>query len=486
MKTSRRGFIAGMAGAAMLPAFGKTLRAEQAPRLLTVSKRTLEVNGKAASVFGLTGANGKPGLELMLNERFRVKLRNDTHVETLIHWHGLTPPNAQDGVPMLSQDPLRPGQTYDYDFANTRSGTHWMHSHVGLQEQQLLAAPLIVKETAEPLFDEQEHVVLLHDFTFRDPQEILAELTGGGGAHANHAMGGASGGEMDHSAMGHGDKGGTAMPGMAGAMLNDIVFDAYLANDRTLADPEVVAVEKGGQVRLRIINAAAASNMWIDLGQIEGELIAVDGNAIYPVKGSVFPLAIAQRADVRLRIPAGGGAFPVLFRPEGVAARTGIIMATPGAPVARMAPEGGMAPALDLAQERIYRAVAQLPDEPINRTEMLMLTGGGADYSWGLNGKASMHDTIFTVRSGERIAIMMHNMTSMAHPMHLHGHYFKVRAIGNTAIDGAIRDVVLVPPMETVTVTFDADNPGNWAFHCHHAYHMNAGMMGAISYTNAA
>lgn len=481
MMISRRGLIA---SAAALPLFGQGLRAEQAPRFLKVSKRSIEVKGKAASVFGLTGEGGKPGLEMMLNERFRVKLVNDTDVETLIHWHGLTPPSAQDGVPMLSQETLKPGQSFDYDFANTRSGTHWMHSHVGLQEQQLLAAPLIVRETAEPLFDEQEHVVLLHDFTFRDPQEILAELTGGGGAHAGHAMGNMAG--TDHSAMGHGEAGGEQMPNMMGGMLNDVTYDAYLANDRTLDDPEVVKVEKGGRLRLRIINGAAATNMWIDLGPIEGELIAVDGNAIYPVKGSVFPLAIAQRADIRLQIPAEGGAYPVLFRPEGLAARTGIILAAAGANVARIAGEGAVLPALDLSQELIYRAVAQLPQEPVNRTEMLMLTGGGADYSWGLNGKASMHDTIFTVRSGERISIMMHNMTGMSHPMHLHGHYFKVTAIGTTPIDGAIRDVVLVPPMQTVTVTFDADNPGNWAFHCHHAYHMNAGMMGVISYSSAA
>ena len=81
---------------------------------------------------------------------------------------------------------------------------------------------------------------------------------------------------------------------------------------------------------------------------------------------------------------------------------------------------------------------------------------------------------------------MMHNMTGMSHPMHLHGHYFQVTAIGDTPLDGAFRDVILVPPMEPVTVTFDADNPGTWAFHCHHVYHMNAGMMGTISYTSAA
>ena len=478
---SRRGFMTGLAATSLSLSLPRPVLADVPSPLLTVSTRILEVNGKAAKVFGLTGPGGKPGLEILLGEHFRARLVNDTDVETLVHWHGMTPPTEQDGVPMLSQAPLKPGESYDYDFANTRAGTYWMHSHVGLQEQQLLAAPLIVHETAEPVFDEQEHVVLLHDFTFRFPQEILAELKSGGGAHAGHAMGDM--GNMDHSQMGHDQSGGMAM---MGAMLNDIVYDAYLANDRTLDDPEVVNVDKGGQVRLRIINAAAASNMWIDLGSLEGELIAVDGNAIYPLRGSLFPIAIAQRADIRLRLPAEGGAFPVLFRPEGVGQRTGIILASAGATIAKIAGEGDSVPALDLTQEMAYRAVAQLPQEPVTRTEMLMLTGGGADYLWGLNGKSSMHETIFTVRHGERMSIMMHNMTMMAHPMHLHGHYFRVTAIGNRAIDGALRDVVLVPPMQTVTITFDADNPGTWAFHCHHAYHMNSGMMGTLAYTSAA
>ena len=147
-----------------------------------------------------------------------------------------------------------------------------MHSHVGLQEQLLLAAPLIIRETETSIFADREHVIMLHDFTFRAPAEILSELQGGGGAHAGHAMPGMSEGEaMDHSAMPMGG-------GMA--MLNDVTFDAYLANDRTLADPETVGVATGETVRLRIINGCAASNMWIDLGQLTGELIAVDGHAI--------------------------------------------------------------------------------------------------------------------------------------------------------------------------------------------------------------
>jgi len=270
------------------------------------------------------------------------------------------------------------------------------------------------------------------------------------------------------------------------ARLNDVVFDAYLANDRTLDDPETVAVEEGGQIRLRVINAAAASNMWIDLGELAGELIAVDGHAVYPVKGSLFPLAIAQRADIRLKIPDGGGAFPVLFRPEGLAARTGVVLATAGAQIGKIATDGEATPALDLSLERRLKAVAEIRKEPISRTEMVMLTGGDAGYVWGFNGKASMHETLFAVKSGERIEIMLHNMTNMAHPMHLHGHYFKVTAIGGARLDGALRDTILVPPMESVTIQFDADNPGTWAFHCHHIYHMNSGMMAAIAYTSAA
>jgi FtsP/CotA-like multicopper oxidase with cupredoxin domain len=454
LSLSRRVFLQGFCAAP----FGAGLARAQTPTELKVDSRIIEVNGRAAKVFDIVNSRGGRGLSLMLGERFQARVKNGLADETLLHWHGLNPPSAQDGVPMLSQAPLKPCESFDYDFVNTRSGTHWMHSHFGLQEQQFLAAPLIVRETAEPLFDEQEHVVMLHDFSFRDPQEIMAELKGGGG-HAGHTTTG---------------------------MLNDITYDAYLANDRTLADPEVVRIGKATQIRLRIINGAAATNMWIDLGVLAGELIAVDGNAIYPIKGSLFPLAIAQRADIRVKLPDATGAWPILFRPEGLGARTGIYLATQGAEIAKLSSEGDVTPELNVAQEMRLRSVAVLPPEPVTRTEILTLTGWGSDYLWGLNGKSSMHDTIFTVREGERIEVVMQNQTGMAHPMHLHGHYFKVAAINNVPIEGALRDTVLVPPSMSVTIRFAADNPGNWAFHCHHLYHMNAGMMGAIRYSNAA
>src|SRR5205814_2494133 len=214
--------------------------------------------------------------------------------------------------------------SYHYDFENPRVGTFWMHSHVGLQEQSMLAAPLIVRDPDSEAADVQEHVVLIHDFTFRDPDEIMAGLRSGRGAHAGHSMSGMDMKGMDHSASG------------GSAMLNDVAFDAYLANDRTIEDPEIVRVDKGQKLRLRIINAAAASNLWIDLGSLEGELIAVDGNPVNPVTASLFPLAIAQRADIILKVPEEG-AWPVLFRPEGVSEAAAIIIATPKSAIVRIA-----------------------------------------------------------------------------------------------------------------------------------------------------
>ena len=132
-----------------------------------------------------------------------------------------------------------------------------------------------------------------------------------------------------------GMKPGGGMAGMGAMDLNDIAYDAYLANDRTLDDPQVVRVERGGQVRLRIINGAAATAFTIDTGRLSGELIAVDGQDIVPVEGASFPIVMGQRLDIRLTLPKDGGAFPVLALREGANERAGIILATPSAQIAQ-------------------------------------------------------------------------------------------------------------------------------------------------------
>ena len=216
------------------------------PFSLAVDRRTIDVKGKTASVFGLRQPNGTAGLYLDPNQRFQVNLTNRTNEPTVIHWHGQTPPNLQDGVTETGTPLVLAGEMQSYDFT-PRAGTHWMHSHHGLQEQQLLAAPLVVRAPDDLRMDVQEVTVLLHDFTFRAPDEVLAGL-GGDGSHAPAmSMSGMAHGEQ----VGHmmSDEGsGHAMAGMSVAHdvmdLNDVDYDAYLANDRTLDDPLVMRTER--------------------------------------------------------------------------------------------------------------------------------------------------------------------------------------------------------------------------------------------------
>nr|WP_246249273.1 multicopper oxidase domain-containing protein [Chelativorans alearense] len=466
---SRRQFLASTAAALAAGTFPSPLPGQgravaSSPILLRAQSRVIEVGGRAATVMGLMQPDGTHGVTVEAGGDFAARLENALDQPTLIHWHGLTPPYGQDGVPDLPQPLLASGEAYDYRFPLTTPGTHWMHAHT-LQEQQLLAAPLIVHDPAEASLDEQPVVVLFHDFSFRSPEELLAGLTG------NTGMGG-----------GHGGHGSMSGHGMA-MDVNDVEYDAYLANDRTLDDPEVFRVERNGTVRLRLINGATATAFWIDTGELEGEAIAVDGNPVSPVMGRRFPLGMGQRIDIRLRIPREGGAWPILALREGAAERTGFMLVTAEGTVKRIAPTGdAAADALDLAFETGLRAAAPLTPAEAARRKEVVLGGTMEGYSWTLNGRTWGSHDVLEVGTGERVEIAMRNDSMMGHPMHLHGHHFQVVEIDGRRLDGAVRDTVWLPPRRALTIAFEATNPGEWAFHCHHLYHMAAGMMTSVRY----
>jgi FtsP/CotA-like multicopper oxidase with cupredoxin domain len=264
--------------------------------------------------------------------------------------------------------------------------------------------------------------------------------------------------------------------------LNDIDYDAFLANDRTFADPEVIRTEQAGRVRLRLINAASATQFWVDLGALSGTVIAADGHAVRPVRVTRVPLAMAQRLDVLIDLP-GNGSYPIFAQVEGKRARTGIILAASGATVSRLAAEAGEnAPPVDLSLERRLEAVTPLAPRAPDVTHRVNLAGAMAPYAWSLNGEYWPNVTPLMIATGQRVAIEMLNHSTMPHPMHLHGHAFQVVALNGAPLAGAVRDTVLVPPMGSVTIAFDADNPGRWAFHCHNLYHMMTGMMTEVRY----
>lgn len=489
---SRRGFLAASAAALATAHLPRTAMAQAAlPMALSAETRTLDIDGRAATVFGLAGPAGQ-GLVLDPGQRFRVDLANNLEVDTIIHWHGQIPPNDQDGVPDMPMPLLAPGETRSYDFA-ARPGTHWMHSHVPTQEMQLLAAPLIVRSPEDLAADRQEVVMFLHDFSFKSPEEVLAEISAGHhGAGSAPPMHG-----MDHGAMGHGAMGGMPMGNMSGmagmtgmngmAMdLNDHDWDAYLANDRTLSDPEVVRVERGGRVRLRIINAAAATVFWIDSGAAEARLVAVDGDGVQPLRGNRFGVAMGQRLDLEIDLPDEAGAWPILALREGARERTGLILATRGAEVRRIdAVAEAEAPAfdIDLAQEARLVARSPLPDRPVDRRQTVMLGGSMQPYVWTIDNAVWGRHRPIIARSGERVVLSLHNMSMMGHPMHLHGHVFQVVGLNRRALAGALRDTVYVPPMSMVDLALDAGEVARWMLHCHHMPHLATGMMTEFTVT---
>ena len=476
MHLSRRSLLATTAGLAAGLTVGPSARSvAQATgrKTLRLISRVIEVNGKAATRYGAFQPSGEWGITLNEGDTFDVRLENTLDVLSGLHWHGLNPPWRQDGVPYISGPPVAPGKFADYSFPALPAGTRWMHSHFGLQEQNLLAAPLIVREQSAIRSSLQEVVILLEDFSWTKPSLILEELRK---PKPMAAMGNMTGGMSSMS------RGGMNMPSGGGMDLNDVTYDAFLANDRTLADPQVFDVEKGAEVRLRIINAAASTNFMIELGNVEGTVLTVDGNPVVPLKVRQFPLAVSQRVDIAVRLPADGSALPVLARGEGLAKQTGVILRPRGASVAKIAETAEMAaPALGLMDEMKLRAAQPLPSRPIDRSVPVDLVGNMSAYTWGM-AVHGMEGVPVTVEKGERVELVMRNTTMMAHPMHLHGPSFQVTEINGQGFAGAVRDVVLVPPRTTVKVVFDADNPGLWAYHCHNLYHMAAGMFATVVY----
>jgi len=467
---SRRALIAGGVAALAAPpiparAQSSTDDGAAAPTILRLERRDIEVNGKAASVYGIRQPDRTFGLTTEVGKPFRVRVENRIAEPSLIHWHGLTPPWRQDGVPGISGPPIPPGGGADYDFPLSFGGTFWMHSHQGLQEQLLMSAPLIIHDRRD-LADEQEVVVMLADFSFTPPEQIFENLKKSAGMAKRMKM---------------------AAPMSTGQPkpdLNDVKYDAFLANDRTLADPEIVKVEPGGRVLLRIINGSSMSAFHVSLGALDGDLIAVDGFEVEPIRGRSFPVAVAQRLDIRLSLPPGPGAHPVLAELEGEMSQTGIVLAAGGAAIARIPDRAEKpSPALTLDLERTLRAKRPLAERKADRVHTLNLTGEMAGYVWSINGVVWDKDVPpLAVAEGERVELVFVNQTPMPHPMHLHGHEFQVVEIDGKRFSGTVRDTILVTPGRRVAVAFDALNPGWWALHCHLLYHLEAGMFATIRY----
>ena len=420
---------------------------------LIVKEEFISVSGKNASFYKIINEDGNLGLRFNEGEDFNVVVENQLPFPTSIHWHGLILPNNQDGVANVTQFPIYPNETYPYSFKLRQTGTFFMHSHYGMQEQKLFTAPLIIYP--ENQRDAQDVVLLFNDFTFASANSILRNLKC---QSPNMKM----------------DK---------GKDLADVSYDAFLVNLKTFDDPDVIKVSKGEKVRLRLINGAASTNFYVSLGDLQGELIAVDGNPIEPFKVKTLELAIAQRADVMITISEKGGNFPIVITGEGTSMQGGAVLTT--GEISKISLKSTLkhkTSGFTIAQEKELKALQPLKEKKVDRSIEMLLSGNMKNYSWSINDQLWPNITPIIVKKGERVSVTFNNTTTMSHPMHLHGHSFQVKAINGEQFDGALRDTVLVLPNSTLTVEFDADNPGVWPFHCHNLYHQAAGMMTLLKY----
>lgn len=285
--------------------------ASESVRLL-VKEVPLKVLDKEVTVIAIEQADGTQGYSPEKDDGFHVEVVNQLKVPTTIHWHGLVLPNLMDGVPFVTQNPIAPGESFRYDFPLKQSGTYWMHSHYGLQEQLYNSAPMIIWAPEERAKADRQVVVMLSDFSFMPPEQILKELKGGMQTPSMKENPPGEKMEISDSKKVSGGIGDSAPVEVIAQKWNDqkqrlvrtvlrapeaeidVKYDALVANRRTLDDPEIISVHAGESVLLRLIAASSSQNFYVDTGTLEAEILAVDGKAVRPIKGSFFRLGVAQ------------------------------------------------------------------------------------------------------------------------------------------------------------------------------------------------
>ncbi|MYW64608.1 multicopper oxidase domain-containing protein [Streptomyces sp. SID8379] len=433
-----------------------------------------------------------PGREVRVTagDTLALTLANHLPAPTSLHWHGLALRNDMDGVPGLTQKPIAPGAGFTYRFTVPHPGTYWFHPHSGTQQDRGLYAPLIVDDPKEPLAYDKEWVIVLDDWVDgvkgSTPDAVLKELRagmgGGSGGHSGHDMSETGGmamtdgtGETEPSGPSRMMMGATSE--LLGGDAGDVKYPHYLINGRTPAAPSVFEARPGDRVRLRVINAGGDTAFRVALGGHEMTVTHTDGYPVRHAKTDALLLGMGERYDVL--VTAGDGVFPLTALAEGKKASALAVLrtgagATPPATARPKELSGRVLTADRLRADASVALAARAPD----RTIKLRLTGGMGAYDWAFDKKPYTADQRHPVRAGERVRLVFANSTAMWHPLHLHGHTF---ALANVA-GGPRKDTAVILPNGTLSVDFDADNPGLWMLHCHNVYHSEAGMMTVLGY----
>lgn len=397
------------------------------------------------------GLTPGPEIRIRQGDRVRVRLINRLDEPTSIHWHGIRIDNAMDGVAGLTQDPVPPGGSFDYDFVAPDAGTFWYHSHNRSWNQVArgLYGPLIVDEP-EPAFDRRCDVTLVIDDWRLGPDGTLE--TASLGALSDWSHGGRLGNWLTVN--------GRARPS--------------------------ISLPAGQACRLRLVNASNARILEIDPTPFGGRILAYDGQALpAPVDPPYAPLLLgpAQRLDLVVTATEdfqleelSGDPFPMA---NFTIARSGSQFRDASRLPAAELPEPDLAAASRVTVDMTGGAMGRL-GEIIYQGQVL----SGSDFRdtgqmWAFNNVANLStEPLFRVTKGESVVIETYNDTAFPHAMHVHGHHFRIIERQGSEVDEGRpwRDTFLIGPTQRTRVAFVADNPGKWLFHCHMLEHAAAGM----------
>jgi len=588
---SRRTVLAGGAAvgglaalSSLFPAWAQTGSAGTGPDLPTLSGEDIRlrighmpftVGGRTGHAVTVNGTLPAPLLRLREGQNVRIAVTNGLDEDTSIHWHGMILPFQMDGVPGVSFPGIRPRETFVYEFPIRQSGTYWYHSHSGLQEQQGHYGPLVIDPAgADPVAYDREHVIVLSDWSFLHPHQIIAKLRQEAGYFNRNRMtlAGRMSGEPSQQ-MSAADRAMFARMRMDPTDILDVnaTTYTYLINGHGPAENWTGLFRPGERVRLRIINAAAMSIFNIRIPGLPMAVVSADGQDVRPVTVDELQISAAETYDVIVQpnedraytfvaeamdrsgmgcatlaprlgmaaavpplrqrpvlgmrdmgmdmgagghgampgmdhgsmpgmnhgsTPAGGSAAPAS---AGAMAGMSHNMRDPAnAPQVRLSPGVDMIapmpqdrtgePGLGLADAGhkvlTYRdliALAPSADRrPPTRTVEVHLTGNMERFMWSFDGvRQSEGAEPIRLERNERVRLKLINDSMMAHPIHLHGHFFEV--VNGSGGPHPRKHTVNVLPGGFVRLDLTADAPGDWAFHCHLLYHMHAGMMRVVT-----
>jgi FtsP/CotA-like multicopper oxidase with cupredoxin domain len=460
---TRRALLTGAAGAGLANLLPRPSRAADLTVTAGPSKAPLVPGQPETAVCAYNGMVPGPEIRVRQGSRLRVAVENRLAEDTTVHFHGIRLPNGMDGVPHLTQPPIAPGQTFSYEFDVPDAGTYWYHPHVNSAEQvgRGLSGPLIVAER-EPIAVDRDIVWMLSDWRLLPDAQIRADF-----------------GNMHDKAH------------------NGRVGETVTINGRV---PDTFAVRRGERIRLRLINAANARVFGLRFTGHAPTVIAYDGQPVSPhapPDGAVV-LGPAMRADLILDMTGKPGErFQIVDDYYRGLAYWLVDLVYDGVPLRERPPDSPIAlppntvpePNLDGAMRHEVVFNGGMMGQAMMRARgmgsmMDMMEMMRSGKVWFLNGAAMMGHTMepmLTLTRGRTALIAMSNETTWWHPMHLHGHAFRV-----ISRDGAPtryrewQDTVLVGPRERVEIAFVADNPGVWMFHCHVLEHQESGMMGIV------